>query len=290
MRTYIALAVFLFVLSAPPVAAQDREFDAESFSLPKTGIDSIGSLDELSGGNVLREIKYTAGKDAKWFTSDDAIYHFFTADYDGKGRMVKKTCLKPGDDGRPYTGDDEVQDYQLYLIGKGGRGSGERSYNGPGQDGIWFTADDALKYSAVMFFSRRGSKEREERRDGAGRIIRVLTFTCDPAGRVTRDVEYSGPGPDGKWVTGDDEIEKYHTREYGADGKLLRVSEFHRDFAGRGTDAKWFSSDDVVSSTKNFIYGPQGRVEKLLKCVAPGPDGAWFTGDDTLQYYTVRSY
>jgi hypothetical protein len=31
-------------------------------------------------------------------------------------------------------------------------------------------------------------------------------------------------------------------------------------------------------------------VSKVLKSVGPGPDGKWFTGDEKLQYYTVRVY
>jgi hypothetical protein len=234
---------------------------------------------DSTGGRPTVEIKYTAGADKKWFTPDDEVFHYFTAEYNEKGWLTKKTCLKPGTSGIPNPLKDAVQDYTTYEYGPTGRESGESS----------FSASGSLKYSSEFEYDQEGRKVKEIRHDASGKVIRWIAYEYDKRGNLVKDTEYSSSGPDGQWFTSDDEIEKYHVREYKS-GKLIRMSEYHRDQKGTGPDGKWFTSDDVVSSTKEFLYDNQGRMNKVLKATGPGPDKKWFTKDDVLQYYTVRTF
>ncbi len=279
-RTFIALGVCAWFALPAACRGQVRDFDEQPFGLEKTGVTELREGEgDLTGGQAVREIKYTAGPDKLWFTADDQVYHFFKAEYDGKGRMTKKICLKPGPDGVAGTADDELQDYQVFGY-EGNRATGDTT----------FTPAGAIKVKSIYSYDRKGRKTGETRVGPDGKTVRLVAYEYADGGKLSRDMEFSSPGADGVWGTRDDVLEKYHGREYAADGRLVRMTECHRDQRGAGSDGKWFTSDDVVSSTREFVYDDRGRVVKVRKCVSAGPDGKWFTGDDVLQYYTLRSY
>gem|GEM_PF-782686 len=234
-----------------------------------------------------RETKYVAGTNGLWFTPTDCVYHYFAFRYEKDGFQSHRICLTTGDDKTPFTRDDRVQDYEMAVLTDGVE-TGSKSFNAAGPDGKWFTDDDVCRYVETRAFDDQRRKVRALRTAG-DRTIRLITYLHDEAGNNTTDMEYSNAGPDGKWQTDDDVLEKWHRYEYDG-GRLVRSMEFHAEHKGTGPDGKWFTNDDVVSSTKAHVYNNSGRLARELKAIGSGPDGKWFTDDDVLQYYTVMSY
>ena len=230
-----------------------------------------------------KEVKFTAGKDGKWFTEDDEVYQYYLAEYDKKGKMVKKKCFDPGEDKIPFTKDDQLKEYWVY----------EYNANSEPVKEIYYKAAGLGKfeegYYGLYDLNSSGKKVREVRYKNK-EIIRYITYEYGLQGSVVKDVEYTGNGPDGKWFTSDDEIEKYHKREYDSGGRLVRAMEYHVDKEGKGPDNIWFTADDVISSTRVFFYDKSGRAAKVCKYIGSGPDKIWFTDDDVLQYYTLRYF
>lgn len=220
----------------------------------------------------VKEVKFIAGQDKVWFDQDDAVYHYFTVEYDRKGRMKKKFLFLPG---------GESQGYWRYVYNANGRLAREVFYNGKGR-----------QVSCAQYeYNGRGDKERVVMRDPKGAILRYTTYEYGHhRGKSVKDVEYKGPGQDGRWFTPDDEIDRYHSLEYDNLGRLVRAKEYHSGRNGRGEDNLWFTPDDVVSSVKTFTYDSRGKVCRTNKYIDAGQDGRWFTTDDVPQYYTIRYY
>lgn len=218
-----------------------------------------------------REVKYVAGPDNKWFTNDDSIYHYFTYDFDKDGKILKKMCFKIGPDNLPFTSDDELQDYQIFEYDTSGKVTIEKSYDGKNN----------MQYTAVYDYDKDGKKIKVVRTNPVGEIIRYITFEYDPANKLIKDAEYVNPG---------EKIEKYHRFEYDNKNRLVRVMEYHADHQGPGPDGKWFTGDDVVSSTKMYFYNKDDTLNTEKKFIGAGPDGKWFSDDDVLQYYVLYYY
>lgn len=286
--------LFLFcftIIFSHEASAQIRETDEARLSMEQPELaaqrDEGNAFGSAKPG---REFTYIAGPDKLWFSPDDVIMHFFTADYDEQGNITRKSRLKPGQDGIAGTDDDQLQEYHAMEYGGKGRPVRQTIFAGPGGDDEWFTGDDAVKYRAKFELDRKGNKAKEVRYDNAGAVIGYVLFSYDARKRLVKDAEYSASGPDAAWFTPDDVLLKYHLRDYAKDGRLLRAREYHLDHQGKGADNVWFTADDIVSSTKEFVWGPDKKVRKTLKAVGAGPDGEWFSGDEILQYYTLRQY
>ena len=283
----ILLAATLLFFS--PIAAvsyaEKLEFDSEETDFLAVGSDAK----QNAGKNVPRirlpqkEVKFVAGKDGKWFTDDDEVYHYFLAEYNNKGQMTERTCYGIGKDEILFSGDDSLKEFLVFEFDAQGRQAKKRSFK------VISSSEIAEDYCSVPEFDAQG-REIRDLRYRSDAIIGYLTFEYGPLGKVEKDVEYSGTGPDKKWFSADDEIEKYHRREYRSDGKPLRAIEYLHDQQGSGADNRWFTSDDVISSTKIFFYDSAGFVNRVNKYISKGTDGVWFTDDDVLQYYTIRYY
>jgi hypothetical protein len=279
------LIVFCAAVLVPSAGALafDRDMEeAGMFSLPKPGVEELKRerREAAAPHHVDKEVKFVAGKDGKWFTGDDAVYHYYLAEYDNGARLVKRSCMKPGKDGLPSTGDDELQDFRFFEHDDAGRLVNEHSFDARGKE----------QSNTVFFYDAEGAKAKDVRYAADGRVLHYVAFEPDSRGLIVRDREYKGPGPDKKWFTADDELEKYHRRYYDPDGRLLRAEECHAEHGGSGPDGKWFTADDTVFATRQFLREGGTRVNKTLKCIGAGPDGKWFTGDDVLQYYTLRYF
>ena len=269
-----ALVLVLFLLFVHTQALKAQTAD---------GLDEEAVKNPYGGIRATKEVTYVAGKDKLWFTMDDEVFHYYLAEYNANGKMAKKSCYTIGPDRVPFTSDDQLQDYFVYEYDAQGGPTREVHYK-------VIDGKDAQDYYSLDEHNAAGIKTKVVRYNQKGNVAHYIVYGRGTQGRLTQDVEYKGPGPDGKWFTKDDEIEKYHMRVYDKDGKLIRAMEYHVDYKGPGSDGVWFTEDDVVSSTREFIYGKAPYPTMTLKCTGPGPDGAWFTDDDIMQYYTVRAY
>jgi len=238
------------------------------------------SFPQAKGGHFEKEVKYVAGKDKKWLTNDDEVYLCYLTEFDGKGRMIRKSTYKTGNDHRAFTADDELQDYQIYDYTPDNKMMVENFFN----------SQNIVQSGSVYAYDALGRKESYIRLSPKNAVLRKITYSYDPKGLLVKDVEYTSPGADGQWASTDQGIEKYHQFYYDQEGKLIKMTEYHIDHNGPGPDGKWFTEDDMVSSTKEFIYDKSGRKILEKKCIATGPDGKWFTDDDQLQYYTKFLY
>jgi hypothetical protein len=217
----------------------------------------------------IREVKYVAGPDKKWFTKDDAVYEYFLLSYDPNGRLARKSGYYVGEDGNLQTADDVLHDYLVYEYDEDGKASRETLYDGKG----------AKQYTSVYGYDEAGQKSRMTRFDAREKETGSMNFFFGPAGLLLRDVEYKGS-----------EIEKYHRFEYVRDHKSGKVTEYLGSAGGKGKDGVWFTDDDVVTSAKLSYYNQDGSTDKEKKFIEPGPDRKWFTNDDVLQYYTLFYY
>jgi hypothetical protein len=253
----------------------------------KTGKVALRKQEALPFTREIRatkEIKYVAGPDKKWFTKDDEVYHYFTAQYDSEGEMINKKCYSPGKDNTAFSPDDTLQGYFVYDYDPEGGPLKETSYK------LTESGKFEPVYYALYQHTVLGRKAKSVRYNPQGKIIRCIIFEYNPQGKVVKDVEYIGPGPDNKWFIADDEIEKYHKREYDGDGRMVRAMEYLAEGGGKGLDGKWFTPDDVITSARVFSYNKDGQVAQTNKYIAAGADNQWFTDDDVLQYYTLRYY
>jgi hypothetical protein len=75
-----------------------------------------------------------------------------------------------------------------------------------------------------------------------GSMASYIESTYDGNGHLTRDVSYSGPGPDGIWFNADDEVNFYDMPTYDGNGNRIRDVWY----SGFGADNTWFTADDVV--------------------------------------------
>ncbi len=283
---FVFLWSSLFLFCKPHfLFSQPRDIDEERLSLTKTGIHEVEELFPPQSLNLHadKEIKYVAGKDGKMFTPDDEIFHYFLAEYNEKGKMIKRQCFKTGPDKIPFTPDDELQNYVVFEYDAQG---------GPVKEMFYKISDgkEIQEYYSFYEHDAAGKKIKSIRYNPGGEVIRYIAYTYDRRGRVVKDVEYMEKGADDKWFTKLDTIERYHIREYDKSGRLIRTKEYHVDHQGRGSDGKWFTPDDVVSSTREFIYNKDGQLVKTLKAIGPGPDNKWFDNDDVMQYYTLHYY
>ncbi|MDD4908080.1 MAG: hypothetical protein PHJ00_03360 [Candidatus Omnitrophica bacterium] len=290
MRNTIFMAVILlsFLLFVPlrALRAQDVYGLNEEEALAaaaKAAQPEVVFKHPYGGMRATHEVKYVPGKDNKWFTPDDEVYHYYLAEYYSNGKMSKKSCYTAGFDKLPFTSDDHLQDYFVYEYDRLG---------GPVKEEHYKVVDgkDVFDFYSLDEHNAAEIKTKVARYNFEGEVLTYVVYGRGADGRLTQDVVYNGRGADGIWFTGDDKIEKYHIREYDKDDRLLRAREYHIDHNGRGADGIWFTGDDVVFAGKELTYGKAPYPTTTLKYLEPGPDGVWFTGDDVLEYYTVRAY
>ena len=122
-------------------------------------------------GQKINYTRYAQGK----------VVRRITYEYDQQGRLVRDT---------EYT--DRLEKYHRRLYDKDGRIFRMMEYHadhqGPGPDGVWFTADDVVSSTKVFLYNDRGL--------------------------VTQVNKYIGAGPDNTWFTDDDQLQYYTLRYY----------------------------------------------------------------------------
>ena len=108
----------------------------------------------------------------------------------------------------------------------------------------------------------------------------------DGSGTRTRDIYYTGPGPDAEWFTTDDTIGSHTASTYDGDGKPVQQVKYQ----GPGNDGIWMSSDDEIEYHAGLTYDPGNKLDKKIYYSHAGADGVWFTGDDVVDSYELSSY
>ncbi len=255
-----------------PAFCQERDFDELRLEIGKMGLAEQEERPLPPAEKLLvdKEIKYVAGKDMEWFTEDDAVYEYLLVERDGAGTIFKTTRFTPGKDEVPFTYDDVLEDFQIFEYGFDGKLLKEVSYDGR----------NVKKYarlsSTVYAYDAQGRKSMRTCSYPGKKDLRVIHYAYDEAGHQVQAVEYFGK-----------ELQKYHRFQYGKDGKLIKVTEYHHEHDGKGPDGIWFTPDDVASSAKESFYNADESKAEDNKYISAGPDGKWFTPDDKMQYYVV---
>lgn len=238
-----------------------------------------------SNMRLYKEVKLVAGKDNQWFTADDAVYTYYTYEYDNAGRITKKASFKCSPDNIPYTADDELYHYEVFVYDGNGKTVGEITYDGKGSDGQWFTADDIEEYHFTYEYGLFGEKTKAIVYTNRSVQERCLHYGYS-LGRIVKEVEYRNKGRDNKWCTFDDKIYLYHKFKYNEHGKLTRTLEYNN----KGRDNLWFTQDDSLDAYNVRIFNKEGLRNETIKYIAKGPDDKWFTDDDVIQYYILYYY
>ncbi len=173
-----------------------------------------------------------------------------------------------------YNLDGTVNDYGVYTFDGSGNVAQHINYGGPGTDGAWFTADDAIAY--------------------------YETFTPSALGVVSGDGRCDDPGPDGIWFTSDDLVLSFsYTYDYlhGNRRQLNSYGDFQLEYsydaAGfltqvaygypAGTDAGRYVS------YKKILYTGGVKAQEI-SYTDPGPDNQWFTADDLVDWGVTYTY
>ncbi len=93
-------------------------------------------------------------------------------------------------------------------------------------------------------------------------------------------VTYRGPGQDGSWYTGDDDVSFYIRGTYDAQGRR----EASTRYRGMGRDGRWFTDDDIIAGQDRVIE-KNGSTWRYAWYADPGTDRTWGTGDDVATWY-----
>jgi hypothetical protein len=224
-------------------AIRDARFNAN------TGATSYyDAFPTEASGLTERWLRFFAGTDGIWFTSDDSPNVHIRYRYDA-GVLIDEYNFGPGPDGVYNTADDVPNEYFTYGYDTQRQPTDRTLYGSPGPDGMWGTADDPI---AILF-----------------------SYSV-AAGRTEGYVYYYSPGTDGNWRTPDDRCTMYWQYEYDADGRKTR--ELRR---GCGTDQLPRTADDTFQQVRDYTYDSNGDLTHTGFRNGPGPDGMWLTADDS---------
>lgn len=177
---------------------------------------------------------------------------------DGGGRQAKRTNTSaPGNDTIWFTADDPRNTHFEFKFDPDGRLLDERNYSS-GADGNYDTGDDPV--SICVRYAYNAEKQTTER-----------TYA-------------NGPGPDTVWCTADDQTVVNTLYQYMGStmtGWIYNTSP--------GSDNTWHTSDDRCGYNWEYIYDAQGQKQReiLRYC---STDGLPKTADDSFQYYYDYEY
>lgn len=143
--------------------------------------------------------------------------------------------------------------YWDYEHDADGRTTRILSYQEPGPDDMWMTADDVL--ASHTDYEYAGD-----------------TYVAT--------VAYDGPGLDQQWLTGDDEVSSYSENDWTARGARDRI----RSYNSPGPDGQWRTSDDVPFLVTGYDYNGDGHMVEMTRSSDPGTDGMWLTDDDSYDF------
>lgn len=227
------------------------------------------------------------------------------------------TYVDPTSTWTSYTGSGTPTTTMIYTVDADGNYTRRVYYNGPGNDGIWGTPDDAIAYwddivtngGSVRYIDHTGPGPDGVYFTSDDPIAKWTVYDSGPKG-PTDDVSYTDPGPDGVWLNSDDtpgpfyqftydsqdRLDRFLALGVGPDGKALTsddtVAAYYQMvrnqpghlkrayYANAGPDGVWFTGDDVATSWENNVVDVTGRSIDYVRSTDPGPDGVWLTPDD----------
>ncbi len=278
--------------------------------LPLTGDDQLVSYAVAPNGTngVIFGFNHP-GVDGVWFTEDDvggsdyygdAVYipSGVAYEFNGtQGAILIITSLEPGDDGLPFTADDQPNSYgyQLVLIDGAGHRGEVVTYTSAGSDGLWFTADDTPKLYSLASFDAGGNLLQTTTYNAKGTdntwftaddtVQLYIVNTLDANYRPNYAATFNNKGSDGTWFTADDVVSAYSYYGYDADGNLLLLATH----TYKGADGTWFTADDSASALVN-VKDADGRTQLTVTLTGMGADGIWLTGDESTYGYSYMEY
>lgn len=129
-------------------------------------------------------------------------------------------------------------------------------------------------YSRTTLYNEEGTAP-----DFASHYSRV------PGSNEALRIYYNGPGQDGVWHEGEDDISSYEKTLYLPDNV-----ETVFIFNGPGEGEVWFDDNDVVERAWRYRYMPDGRVMERLQTENAGEDGEYFTSDDHYRVGEFKAY
>jgi hypothetical protein len=288
--------------------------------------DSV-QLWKVNGGEtrLFGPVSYDAGSRTVTLTPFDAFDHFSTVEVrlsglTGDGGAVADAAIRfattrnlmlrqtsYSDDGLTITGWDG-QDYDEW-----GYDVRYTHYNGPGDNGEWYTDDDDANlridtqrddmhrasrvdvYSGaaldlvqyrVNTFDDRGDMTLEVTYDPADAIVNRRVSTYDAGHRLLRGTSFNGPGDDDVWGNDNDVMSFAEGYVYDADGLAVRRAVY----ASPGDDGVWGNDNDVPNSWVEYRYTAERRLDRTISHGAAGDDGDWFTDDDEISGYVQHLY
>jgi hypothetical protein len=130
-------------------------------------------------------------------------------------------------------------------------------------------------------------------------------------GNSSRWTSYYPAGADDVWFTADDTVSSYSDQTYNSSGCITRevqsdanetvtsYTEYTCNSSGEvtrviayttGPDGAWFTSDDEVTYYSDYFFGVDGVELKVVTYLGSGADGTWFTGDDTVTAWMTYAY
>ncbi|MGB1220683.1 MAG: carboxypeptidase-like regulatory domain-containing protein, partial [Alcanivoracaceae bacterium] len=215
------------------------------------------------------------GPDGVWFTADDRVKTYNLATFNAAGVSLSSVTYNArGGDNTWFTSDDQIQLHTLTILDAGFKPAYTATYNNRGTDSAWFTADDVIQSWTYYGY------------DGNGNPVLVAThtnkggdgtwFTADDSatgivslkdadGNVLVNSQVSGSGamgPDGKWLTGDENFSFFFYAEYDENGYQTRSAQFN----GAGADGLWFTADDTPNQFNYWerTYDSEGNLQQQI--------------------------
>jgi hypothetical protein len=161
-----------------------------------------------------------------------------------------------------------------------------RTYGGPGLDGRWFTADDAVGAFYAVLADGNGLQSGYARHGTAGtdgvygtaddEILEVVTYARNAAGQVTTATHAVTAGADALWGTADDGIASFDVYAYDGAGFLVR--------------AELLNGAGKINRYRTFANDAYGRPVTVTNYVNPGVTQTWLDGDDRYNRQYLYAY
>lgn len=215
------------------------------------------------------------------------------------GTLRRTTATGPGPDGVWLTLDDELDGYEVITRDalEEPRLETRMRFGGAGANGTWLDDDDDFERAYRTVYGEDGLTRESLHSEDPGADAEL--FSPDDAYvsvgfwtyedvllRRSLYASFATPGPDGTWLTGDDEITSHHRYDHDGDARLVR----QRTFDGPGPDGAWYTDDDILSAYETYAYDTLGRRERRVTFSGPGQNGIWLDEDDDVgtAYVTVH--
>lgn len=282
--------------------------------LPDTADDYIIAYTVLPSGFQGAQYSFShPGEDGIWFTEGDIAGPAFNnkvvyfpagsmLEYEGasEGALLVIPCLDVGQDGIAFTADDSATGcsaggYQIIIIdGQGNRGQ-VVSYNNPGPDALWFTADDKVQNYVLTTYNSTGISLGSAVYNSAGAdglwfteddpLLQHSLFQLDENYKPLYMATYNLPGNDYTWFTADDVVSAWSYFGYDENGNSVLVA----NHTNKGSDGVWFTADDHATGVIS-LKDDNGNVVVSASLSKMGPDGIWLTGDEQLSTYSYAEF